>query len=126
MSIVNLTANSRMLTSMMGYCTQTHTLAELISVKYTKAPRGLCLNKLCKFLGAGDVMVYQQKARPRMYHTDSKIDDCPYCKHALFWTSSFRLIHRAEYIKQKDALKAAIDYDSCVRRPGDQELKYFE
>lgn len=53
-----------------------------------KKPRGFCLNTSCK--SKGELYKIKNKNYRKNYSTDNlRVNDCPHCLHALFWTAKW-------------------------------------
>jgi hypothetical protein len=79
---------NRMLTAVLGYCSQTHTLAELSGSCNRKPAKGFCTK--CW----DEKNLYQvRKVGLVSFKTDDKDQTfCPDCGHTLFWSTTYGIV----------------------------------
>lgn len=72
-------------TGVLGYCTQSHSYAELVSSRASQSPLGVCLNDKC-IAPIWSCFRSKNKFYIHRYTTfNSMAFNCSLCNHALYW-----------------------------------------
>lgn len=89
---ISLTANSPFQTSISGYCSQTHTLQELVSERDLRQALGICKNPNCYMPEKCEKKFVKLSSTPYIFHyttTNQSHNACPLCGHGLFWAKKW-------------------------------------
>lgn len=104
----SFTAESKAHTSLLGYCSQTHTLGELNSNIPARPVLGFCVSSTCpkdrETSDGRDSYMVAGQFYWNPWHTDKfSATKCDRCHGILFWTPSFRSKPAEEYYAQQES-----------------------
>ncbi len=82
--VTSLTAMSRSQVCLLGYASQTHSLAELNGRPTRNLRQAICTNELCHGPQVGG-LVRHDFAKGYLREVPKSTIDCPHCRHVLHW-----------------------------------------